>query len=326
VIHPPPPPSNTDNEGASHSKKDLDQALADCILGEKDGCTLFYNRLAERCLEKVQHQVRKEISDVSDGDLEMYAQEALGDLTLHASQGKLDVQKSYTLYLAETLLNKIRAFKRRKKGHEVPFSVVGESQSLSRSATTTLFINTLIAPGKRPEQSAIERELLRRVGEQVGGLSVGLRDVITRVREGLNYRVIAIQLHSVQATVKAQFWQGVETLKQSIGNSGILNPATLPANLRGAHQAPRSLDGIASLLQELPTNVAIAVSNLHLEGMQLDDISQILGEPRATTEALILHGYWLLRIVTGKTFPRDFLVHLPPHPHYDHHQVRFRHW
>jgi DNA-directed RNA polymerase specialized sigma24 family protein len=323
---PPPPP---DEPGGEHrppsSKEELDRALVNCVLGKPDGCAQFYDRLCGRCLDKVQNTVRQKVSDVADYELEIYAQEALEDVTLLASQGKLAVDQSYTLYLVECCLNRIREDRRRKKGHEIPFSVANHDADASRSHTTTIFVNTLIAPGKRPETSAIERELLHRVGEQVGGLATGFRDVICRAREGLTYFEIASELGLAYATVKAQFWQAVEVLEQAIGNSGILSTPDIPRDLRGI-RAPEDLAGIEELLHRLPANVAAAAGNLHLEGMTLDEVAESLGERRSTAEALVLHAYWTLRVATGKPFPKGCLILLPPHPHYDLHEVRFKHW
>jgi len=307
------------------SRGAINEALVRCVRGDKKACSLFYSRVIRRCIEKVMAWLHKEMGVPLD-KAEPLVSEKIEDMTSLAQEGKLNVEKGYTEYLKGACRNALRDEARLKKGHEIPFSRLEPEFQDRRNESTDNFIAAIIAPGRNPESIAIERELVHKVGEQVGGLPDRMRDVIALTREGFDYAEIAKKVGLAYSTVKAEFWQAIDELRVAVEGSGLLfPPKPLPEFTYPNSRVP-SRRALRKMIATLPVEHRTSLEWVHFEGKVLADVQDHFKEGRAAVEGLLLHGYWLIQRATGVKFPQEYVHRLGGHPEYDLHRIPFKYW
>ncbi len=307
------------------SREAINDALVRCVRGDKKACSLFYSRVIRRCIEKVMAWLHKEMG-VPLSKAEPLVAEKIEDMTFLAQEGKLKIEKGYTAYLIGACKNALRDEVRLKKGHEVPLSQLEPQPRGRRNESTGNFINAIIVPGRSPESIAIERELVHKVGEQVGGLPDRMRDVIALTREGFDYAEIAKKVGLAYSTVKAEFWQAIDELRVAVEGSGLLFPPQPLPELTYPNSRIPSRRALRKMIATLPVEHRTPLEWIHFEGKVLADVQDHFKEGRAAVEGLLLHGYWLIRRATGVRFPHEYVHRLGGHPEYKLHKVPFKYW
>ena len=308
-----------------YSREAINDALVRCIRGDEKACSLFYIRMILRCNEKVQTWLQKEFG-VPTSKAEPLVTEKIEDMTFLAQKGKLKIERGYTEYLKGACRNALRDEARLKKGHEIPLGDLRHKLRNRSNESTVNFIGAIIAPGRNPESIAIERELERKIGEQVGGLPSRMREVISLTREGFDYAEIAKEVERAYSTIKAEFWQAIEQLRIAVQGSGILfPPKPLPAFTYPNSSIP-SRRALRKLIADLPIEYRMPLEWIHFEGKVFSSVQKQFMECRAGVESLLLHGYWLIRRATGVKFPQEYVHRLGGHPEYDLHRIPFKYW
>lgn len=307
------------------SREAINDALVRCVRGEEEACALFFSRVILRCNEKVQKWLQREFG-VPPSKAEPLVAEKIEDMTLLAQKGKLKVEKGYTEYLKGACRNALRDEARLKKGHEIPLGDLRRKLRDRSHESTVNFIGAIIAPGRSPESIAIERELVHRIGEQVGGLPDRMRDVISLTREGFDYGEIAKKIGRAYSTIKAEFWQAIDDLRVAVeGSHLLLPPKALPEFTYPDSRIP-SRRALRELIATFSVEHRDPLIWIHFEGEVLAEVQKRLYEGRAAVEGLLLHGYWLVRRATGVKFPQEYVHRLAGHPEYELHKVPFKFW
>ncbi len=307
------------------SREAINDALVRCVRGDKKACSLFFSRVILRCNEKVQKWLQKEFN-VPPSKAEPLVAEKIEDMTFLAQEGKLKVERGYTEYLKGACRNALRDEVRLKKGHEIPLGDLRRRLRDRSNESTVNFIGAIIAPGRNPESIAIERELVHKVGEQVGGLPDRMRDVIALAREGFDYAEIAKKVGLKHSTVKAEFWQAIDELRVAVeGSHLLLPPKALPEFTYPNSRIP-SRRALLKMIASLPVEHREPLEWVPFEGKVLADVQKRFYEGRAAVEGLLLHGYWLIRRATVVSFPQEYVHRLGGHPEYELHKVPFKYW
>jgi DNA-directed RNA polymerase specialized sigma24 family protein len=299
------------------SDEAFDESLIGAILGV-DGCGgLLYERWVNRSLRKVVRALAGEFPELTDDDIENFVVQCAENLTLRAQKGKLDRVENPSGFLYVSSKHLIQDRQRLKKGHE---RLVGTMQSGVVQTTQHFFLELLESSSRRPDKLAVRRELLRRVGEQVGGLPAQQRSVVCAFREGKEDDEIAAQLNLAESTIRVTFHDAAAVIRRRL--NPVVVPDVLPPNYR---QTVRAVAQLRSLVgpQEALTR---AFEIVHLEGRRISEAAKAMNAGRAWVEAVLLHGHWRVRQATGRIFPVDFLALLPAHPHYARHACPFRLW
>ena len=107
-------------------------------------------------MKKVNAVLSRKNPKKSARDLDQLFTEILNKLTYLGSQGRLEVEKDWTGYFITACQNKLIDQARLKKGHETLFSTMDQSGGPNKNRPTDiLMVETLAAPGRRPDDIVI---------------------------------------------------------------------------------------------------------------------------------------------------------------------------
>jgi RNA polymerase sigma factor (sigma-70 family) len=299
------------------SDEAFDESLIGTILGS-EGCDgLLYERWVNRSLRKAVAALAGEFPSFTDDDVEAIVVEAAQNLTLKARNGTLQRVENPTGLLYVSSKNLILDRLRLKKGKE---KLLGSLRSGVVETTHQLFLDLLESPTRRPDARVMRQELLRRVGEQVGGLSAQQREVVCAFREGKDYDEIAAMLNLKEPTIRVHFHDAVIELRQLLN----LNPLAEALSI----DARRPLSTLQELraVAALPGVLSRLFEGVHVEGQRISEIAQPMNLGRALAEAILLQGYWRVRQSSGKSFPSHYLDLLAAHSTYERHACPFQFW
>lgn len=318
-----------------------DSALAAAIEGTLRGTSGAADGLATllayRCVDRVVGSLRQKYPDMSKGDLHDLVQGAAADVVLRVQAGKLtSFDTSATGYLFITCEHMLAAKARRQKGHEELFGdVTEELEERMRpyrglSSTTTIYVlNALGAVCGTPEQAAIAREMLWILGAQVGRLPRRPRQVIARIRQGMDYPEIAGELEVTEATVRSTYKHAKDQLRAWLGEDGAVDALFLPRHPLLAPGLPRRklLEILKAFVRSISEESFRTFQGIHFKGWTIADAAEDARDCRAAAEALLAYAHWAIRRQSGLEFPKEFLWSvLDPHPRYPAHSIPFAFW